>query len=224
MASEEAATGSSQGSGAYRRLLEEIRWGTLAPGTRLRETELAERFGMSRTPIREAIRQLEADGLVVHLPRQGATIRTLDYPEIMELYEMRVVLEGTAARMAAQAASMIELAELRTLNEELAQTSEAARLYELNRQFHLTLFDAAKNRFLIRAISGLQKTMMILGPTTLIAPDRAAEAVKEHYVILDALEARDGDAAEALMRNHLAGAHRARIRALRQRERPIEDL
>src|SRR5690606_5593439 len=82
---------------AYRRLLEEIGRGELQPGTRLREVELAERLGISRTPIREAIRQLESDGLVVHLPRQGATVRVLEYSEIMELYEMRAVLEATAA-------------------------------------------------------------------------------------------------------------------------------
>lgn len=74
-----------QGQGAYRRLLQDIRAGSLPPGTRLRETELAERLGISRTPVREAIRQLEADGLVIHLPRQGATVRSLDYAEVIEL-------------------------------------------------------------------------------------------------------------------------------------------
>ncbi|MDZ7907162.1 MAG: GntR family transcriptional regulator [Gemmobacter sp.] len=105
-----------QGQGAYRRLLEDIRAGSLPPGTRLRETELAERLGISRTPVREAIRQLEADGLVIHLPRQGATVRSLDYAEVIELYEMRAVLEGTAARLAARAASEVELSELAALN------------------------------------------------------------------------------------------------------------
>jgi DNA-binding GntR family transcriptional regulator len=82
-----------QGQTAYRRLLDDIRNGALLPGARLRETELAERLGISRTPVREAIRQLEADGLVTHLPRQGATIRSLDHGEVIELYEMRAVLE-----------------------------------------------------------------------------------------------------------------------------------
>src|SRR5690606_17851274 len=112
-----------QGQGAYLKLLEEIRRGELQPGARLRENELAERLGISRTPVREAIRQLESDGLVVHLPRQGATVRTLEYPEIMELYEMRTVLEGTAARLAARGASEVEIAELRALNDELAQAA-----------------------------------------------------------------------------------------------------
>ncbi len=205
-------------------MLEEIRSGELVPGARLRETELAERFGISRTPVREAIRQLESDGLVVHLPRQGAALRTLDYPEVMELYEMRAVLEGTAARMAARAASAIELGELAALNNELAEVTDPRRSYELNRQFHLTLFDAAKNRFLIRAISGLQKTMMILGRTTLVSSERARAAVEEHWAILAALEARDGAAAEALMRQHIEAAHKVRVRTLRERERPVEEI
>lgn len=110
----------SHGGAAYRRLLEEIARGDRPPGARLRETELAERLGISRTPAREAIRQLEADGLVAHIPRQGASIRQLDYPEVMELYEMRAVLEGTAVLLAARAASEMELDALEVLNGEMA--------------------------------------------------------------------------------------------------------
>lgn len=208
-----------QGQGAYLKLLEEIRRGELQPGARLRETEVAERLGISRTPVREAIRQLESDGLVVHLPRQGAAVRTLDYPEVMELYEMRTVLEGTAARLAARSASEVELKELRAINEELAGAGHAREAYELNRQFHLTLLDAAKNRFLVRATEALQKTMLILGTTTLIEPHRAEQAVREHAAILDALETRDGVRAEELMRAHIEAAQGARLRGLRGRER-----
>ncbi|MEP3298505.1 MAG: GntR family transcriptional regulator, partial [Pseudoruegeria sp.] len=105
-----------QGQSAYDRLLAEIRAGSLKPGDRLTETELAKRLGISRTPVREAIRQLEVSGLVRHIPRVGATVRQLDYAEVMELYDMRVVLEGTAARMAARAASDIELSELEEIH------------------------------------------------------------------------------------------------------------
>src|SRR5688500_18204979 len=116
-----AAQGPSlHGEGAYWRLLEEIRAGLLRPGTRLTESELAERLAVSRTPVREAIRRLEADGLVTHEPRVGAMVRSLGYAEVMELYEMRNVLEGTAARMAARSASEVDVAELAALNEEMA--------------------------------------------------------------------------------------------------------
>ncbi|MGB5557289.1 MAG: GntR family transcriptional regulator [Paracoccaceae bacterium] len=211
-----------QGNSAYRRLLEEISRGDLLPGTRLRETELAERLGISRTPVREAIRQLETDGLVAHIPRQGATIRVLDYTEVIELYEMRAVLEGTAARLAARAASDLELDELAALNNELAAAPDARTAYELNRQFHMTLLDAAKNRYLIRSVNALQKTLLIIGPSTLTEADRASQAVKEHADLLDALKERDGTRAEALMRAHIEAAHRVRLKALRSRERPID--
>lgn len=212
-----------QGQSAYRRLLEEIRNGALLPGVRLREIELAERMGISRTPVREAIRQLESDGLVAHLPRQGATIRSLDHAEVVELYEMRAVLEGTAARLAARAASDIELAELAALNGELAAAPAGAQAREVNRIFHRTLIEAARNRFLIKAMSALQKTLLILGPTTLAQPDRAAAAVAEHAAVLDALLARDGAQAEVAMRAHVEAALSARIRGMRGRDLPMED-
>lgn len=213
----------TQGQGAYRRLLEDIRSGTLTPGARLRETELAERLGISRTPVREAIRQLEADGLVAHLPRQGATIRSLDHAEVVELYEMRAVLEGTAARLAARAASDIELTELAVLNAALAAAPAGPQSREVNRQFHRMLLEAARNRFLLKSMSALQKTLLILGPTTLADPSRATAAVAEHSAVLDALRARDGSAAEAAMRGHVDQALSARIRTMRDREIPLED-
>ena len=214
--------GLPQGNGAYRQLLDDIRSGTLLPGARLRETELADRLNMSRTPIREAIRQLEADGLVTHMPRQGATIRLLDYTEVMELYEMRAVLESTAARLAARAASDLELEELTALNAEMAAATDARAAYKLNSQFHMTLLDAAKNRYLVKSVSALQKTLLILGPTTLTEPKRAKDAVTEHQAVIEALLSRDGDRAEAAMRTHIEAAHRVRLRALRSRDRPLE--
>ncbi|MCC5979169.1 MAG: GntR family transcriptional regulator [Salinarimonas sp.] len=214
-----AQTG-SQGDTAYQKLLDAIRNGDLQPGARLIETELAIRFGVSRTPIREAIRQLEADGLVVHLPRLGAAVRSLDYAEVMELYEMRAVLESTAARLAARAASEVEIAELAALNAEMAQAGDdTALVYGLNRQFHLTLLDAAKNRFLTKSMAALQKTLLILGPSTLAERERADEAIIEHEALLDALRRRDCAGAEAIMRAHIEAAHRRRMRQLRFRDR-----
>ncbi|WP_417743196.1 GntR family transcriptional regulator [Salipiger sp.] len=204
-----------QGNTAYARLIAELRDGRLNPGDRLRETDLAERLGVSRTPIREAIRQLEADGVVTHLPRQGASVRTLDYAEVMELYEMRAVLEGTAARLAARAASDIEIEELADMNRQMSELGDAPDAFVLNRQFHAALLDAAKNRFLARSIHVLQKALMILGPTTLTEPDRAHKAVEEHFEVLDAIQARDGARAENAMRAHIEAAQRVRVRALR---------
>nr|WP_254443459.1 GntR family transcriptional regulator [Ruegeria atlantica] len=212
-----------QGNSAYQRLLDEIRCGTLLPGERLREIDLSERLGVSRTPVREAIRQLEADGLVVHVPRQGATVRSLDYAEVMELYEMRAVLEGTAARLAARAASDVELDELDVLNDRLAEAGTGPDAVRINRTFHATLLDSAKNRFLAKSMLSLQKALLILGPSQLLDSDRAEAAVAEHRRIMIALKARDGAAAETEMRAHIHAAQRMRIRALQERDRTIDE-
>ncbi len=204
-----------QGQSAYDRLLDEIRHGTLPPGARLREVDLAARLGISRTPVREAIRRLEADGLVEHLPRHGASLRRLNYAEVMELYEMRAVLEGTAARLAARSASDLELRELAEINAEMIARSDPADTSRLNRQFHTALINAAKNRYLMRAIGAMARTLLILGPSTLHDPARSKTAAEEHAGLLQALEARDGVEAEARMRAHIEAAHRIRLRQLR---------
>jgi len=163
----------SQGQDAYARLLSEIRAGSLQPGDRVTETDLATRLGISRTPVREAIRALETDGLVIHTPRVGASIRALDYAEITELYEMRAILEGSAARFAARAAYDSETTELATINAEMADAPrDVDRLFTLNARFHAVLLNAARNRFLIRAIQSIQKTLLILGPSTMEEADR----------------------------------------------------
>lgn len=212
-----------QGNTAYHRLLDEIREGKLLPGDRLRETELADRLGVSRTPVREAIRQLEADGLVEHVPRLGASVRKLDYPEVMELYEMRAVLEGTAARMAARAASDIEIEELIALNNTLSEVGTGPEAARLNRLFHANLLDSAKNRYLARSVASLQKALLILGPTMLSVDERAKAADAEHRSILEALQARDEAGAEHAMRKHIEASQRLRIRSLRGRDRSLYD-
>jgi DNA-binding GntR family transcriptional regulator len=208
-----------QGQSAYDRLFEEIRSGALKPGARLTETELAERLEVSRTPVREAIRRLESEGLVDHQPRTGAVVRTLDYPEIMELYEMRTVLEGTAARLAARAASAVELEELQSINDEMAETTgDTAALVRLNRQFHARLMDAARNRFLLRSMASVENTLLILGPSSMESSERAREAVGEHQHVVDALTNRDGERAEQAMRRHMERAQLRRLRILRRAE------
>ncbi|WP_318245775.1 GntR family transcriptional regulator [Ruegeria marisrubri] len=206
----------------YQRLLDEIREGALLPGDRLREIDLSNRLGVSRTPVREAIRQLEADGLVTHVPRQGATVRSLSYAEVMELYEMRAVLEGTSARLAARAASDIELDELEVLNDQLAQAGTGPEAARINRVFHATLLDVAKNRFLAKSMLSLQKALLILGPSQLLHDERANSAVEEHRRIMAALKSRDSAAAEMEMRAHIQSGQRMRIRALQERDRTTD--
>lgn len=205
-----------QGRDAYGRLVAEIGRGLLRPGDRLTETDLAERLGLSRTPVREAIRQLESDGLVTHVPRLGAVVRRLDLAEITELYEMRGVLEGTAARLAARAAVEVELDELCEIDAAMQAAAAPRARDEANRQFHRMILNAARNRFLVKAVEAVQKTLLILGPTTLDESARSDEATGEHARILAALRSRDGAGAEAAMRAHIEAAHRARLRQMRE--------
>jgi DNA-binding GntR family transcriptional regulator len=109
------------------------------------------------------------------------------------------------------------------LNDELATAAPGSTAREVNRQFHRTLLDSARNRFLVKAMNALQRTLLILGPSTLADGTRATDAVAEHAEILRALSARDGEAAEAAMRLHIEAALRSRIRAMRGRDIPLED-
>ena len=204
----------SSGTGAYERLLRAIEEGELVPGSRLREAELAERFQISRTPVREALGRLEAQGLVAHEPHRGASVAQLDYGQVSELYDMREVLEGTAARLAAVHASVVETEILEEMvARDRALLGDAPALARTNRLFHRQIHGAARNRFLQGTLETMRLSLVLLpGATTLSAPDRAAESLAEHTAIVAAIRAHDGDAAEAAARAHLRAAFKARIR------------
>ena len=148
--------GGSLADQAYDRFREGLRSGALQPGQRVLEVELAERLGMSRTPVREAIRRLQSEGLIAHLPARGLCVAAYDHAEVDELYGMREALEGTAARLAAQHAGRPDIALLQRLVEEEGRIpAEAAA--EHNRRFHRALHQAAHNRYLLRALSSPQR-------------------------------------------------------------------
>lgn len=208
-----------RGEAAYRHLFEAIQTGLLKPGMRVREVEIAERFGISRTPVREAIRRLESEGLVVHVPRQGAVIKQMDQREVIELYEMRAALEGTAAQMAAQHASEAEILELEELNALMrAAAGDDRKVAEANRRFHDDLYQAAKNPFLIKSVTALANALAVLGGTTLRDRERTEAAFAEHQEILEAIRARDGARADRAARAHILAALRSRMRLLREAE------
>ena len=205
----------SRAEHAYRKLIEAIHEGSLKPGSRIRETQLAEWLGISRTPIREAIRRLESEGLICHTPHQGMSIATLDYQSVMELYQMREVLEATAAGLAAKHASE---AEIYTLQELLKQQKESLNSAEEqarnNKEFHNALYHAAHNRYLLKSLSGLSDAMTLLGTTTYVLPDRQESACSEHQQIVQAIESNDPFAAQEASRNHIKAAQRARIKMI----------
>ena len=162
----------SSGAGAYERLLQAIEEGELAPGSRLREADLAERFQISRTPVREALGRLEAQGLVAHEPHRGASVARLDYGQVSELYDLREVLEGTAARLAAIHASAVEteiLEEMVARDRTLLR--DAPALARTNRLFHRQIHGAARNRFLQGTLETMRLSLVLLpGATTLRPP------------------------------------------------------
>lgn len=206
----------ARGEDAYEQLKSSIEAGELLPGTRLREAELAGQLGVSRTPVREAIRRLEAEGLVSMMPRSGAVVAALDHQSMMELYDFRCVLEGMAARLVARHASDVEIDEIRELiASEVPLADDPSRLAELNRQLHSLLYRAARNRYLERTLLSLRSAMTLLGGTTMRIEGRSMTAHAEHQAILAAIEARDPDAAEAAARQHLLNAQRARLKLTR---------
>lgn len=198
---------------AYRYIIEAIKEGTLTPGTRLREVDLAERIGLSRTPIREALNRLQLEGLVATDPARGTIITELDHGMISELYAMREVLEGTAAGLAARHASEVEVSFLREISQRDAQLIEVRDLVKSNKLFHSTLYRCAHNRYLLKMLSSLQESMMLLGPSTLSNTKRANAAHGEHMAIVEALEARDPKLAEHLARVHIREAYKGRLEA-----------
>ncbi len=210
---------SSAPASAYQEIRARILNGDFRPGDRLREVELAEELGLSRTPVREAIRRLEQDGIVEHAAHKGAVVRLLDQSSITELYTIREVLEGTSARLAAQHASE---AEIEALEEVLATQPpesadlDAAEASRRNAIFHGAIGQAAHNRFLLTAMDGIGSALSLLGPTTLAMKDRIDAAREEHRAILSAIGARDADAAEEAARAHIRAAHRARLRLIYQ--------
>ncbi|MBX2806348.1 MAG: GntR family transcriptional regulator [Hyphomicrobiales bacterium] len=205
----------SSGELAYEALLRALREGTYSPGDRLREEEVAERLGFSRTPVREALRRLEAHGVVEHRPRTGAVIRTLEHAEIVEFYEMRVVLETLAAQMAAQHGSEAEFDTLQALNDRIEAEQENPALgAAVNQQFHQNLYLTARNRFLLESARALNHSLMLLGPTTYSNPDRHNVVVSEHAAIIAALRLRDKAGAAAAVNAHLQSSLRYRLRML----------
>ncbi|MFC6585037.1 GntR family transcriptional regulator [Sulfitobacter aestuariivivens] len=203
------------GEAAYERLLAAIQYGKFQPGDRLREIEVAASLSLSRTPVREALRKLESDGIVEHRPRIGAVIRRLSQAEVVELYEMRLVLERTAAEMAAKHASAAEIDALEELNEEIGTaTDNAARAAALNQQFHRGIYLATRNRFLLESARALNNALLLLGPTTLADKVRITVVYDQHREIIAALRAADPQKAGEAAAVHLETSLRHRLKVM----------
>ncbi|QPH56260.1 GntR family transcriptional regulator [Pontivivens ytuae] len=199
-------------SDAYGRILAAIDLGDYRPGDRLVESELAERLGMSRTPIREALQRLETQGV---LARDGRSliVASLDHDQLGELYTVRAELEGLAARLAAQHAAPEEIAvlyEMIAADRKLMDDPQA--LSRANKRFHRQIHLASHNRFLIRQLESVRRSMALLTFTSFAAEGRSPDAMAEHEAIVKAIEARDGTAADDAARAHISAAYQTRLK------------
>jgi DNA-binding GntR family transcriptional regulator len=207
----------SRGVKAHQILREAIATGRLKPGARVLESELAALLDTSRTPVREAIATLEAEGLVSIDGARGRIVTKLDYQSMMELYAVREVLEATAAGLAARNASEMEMIALRGMVElEEQMLEDAGRLADHNRRFHEAIFYCSHNRYILKMLEYIQTGMLLLGPVTRVGDERRGTALSEHRAIVEAIEARDAAAAEAAVRHHVRQAQQARIQLLLQ--------
>ncbi len=197
---------------AHALILDAIDRGDFRPGDRLVESELAERFGVSRTPVREALQRLETQSV---LRRDGRSliVASLSHDQMAELYAVRTELEALAARLAAQHAAAEEVRVLRRMVEEdRGLLADAAALSRANRRFHHQIHLASHNRYLVQQLGTVHRTMALMATTSLAAEGRGETALAEHLTIVDAIEARDGAAAAEALRRHLSEAFEVRLR------------
>ena len=197
---------------AYALILEAIDSGTYRPGDRLVESDLADQFGMSRTPIREALQRLETQSL---LARDGRSliVASLDHNQMAELYAVRAELEGLAAKLAAKHASEEEKSVLQEMvDQDRLIIDDPNALSRANRRFHKQIHLASHNRFLVQQLDLLHRSMALMATTSLAVEGRGKDAMSEHQAIVDAIVAGDGDAAFDALREHISIAFVTRLK------------
>lgn len=210
----------SYADAVYDLMRRDLLQGTIVPGERLREDELSRRYRVSRTPIREALNKLEAEGLVTNSGR-GLIATEFDEDEILEGYVIRGALEGVAARLAAQRATDVDLAKLEILLEAITaaeKTADTGALVRLSGEFHFQIWRMAGNRRLLKMMRDMEDSIGRFQRLTLLTPGRFAHGMDEHRAMLEAIRRRDADRAEEIARDHMHEAQRARIATMVQRQ------
>jgi DNA-binding GntR family transcriptional regulator len=189
--------------------------GRFAPGERIAEEEIAKSLGVSRTPVRDALRRLQERGMLVVGASRSLIVAELSTPQVLELYAMREILEGSAARFAAQHASEAEIDILqRVLDEFDKHADDALMLISLNRRFHRAICEAAHNRYLIATLDGMHDALALLHSNTFRLPNRRSASDAEHCRIVRAIARRNPDEAEQAARNHVRAAQHTRFSTL----------
>lgn len=199
-------------SDAYAMILDAIDVGVYRPGDRLVESELADQFGVSRTPIREALQRLETQSLLVRDGR-SLIVAELDHNQMAELYVVRGALEGLAARLAARQATDEEIRVLQDMVEaDNALVDNPAALARANRRFHTQIHLASHNRFLVQQLDLVHRSMALMATTSLAIEGRGVIAQAEHAKIIECIANRDEDGADSALRQHISVAYSARLK------------
>jgi DNA-binding GntR family transcriptional regulator len=201
---QEREAGGTTAEAVYQTLRHGIVHGDLAPGERLRSDALAGELRVSRTPVREALRKLEAEGLVAHTGSR-LVVRAVSEEDLTELFYVREALEGMAARLAAENATPGEIAAIRDLLEDMETVrgrGDLGALRRLTGEFHRLVCRATHNSRLLQLLQLLLDQVRQFQTSTLYGEGRPAQALKEHRALLAAIEARDGGGAERLAREH----------------------
>ncbi len=193
----------------YHQIRAEILKGALIPGESVTELGLAASYGVSRTPVREALRQLELEGLVELIPNKGAVILGIRPEDICDIYQIRSMLEGTVAERAALHATDEDVQRLRDI---LAQTEECIvrqdirQLQAMDGQFHQLIYEMSDSRMFRRVLKDLHYYIGLTRGASLKSEGRAVQSVKEHAAVLEAIAAHDGMRARELMNRHVENA------------------
>ena len=196
----------------------------LKPGERLMEIQLADEMGVSRTPVREAIRKLELEGLVIMVPRKGAYVAGVSMKDIHEVYEVRAALEMLAVSLAAERITDEELdaLERQVLRESEAEASEDIdentldNIVYIDTTFHDIIYQAANNQRLVQFLNILQEQLQRFRAASLSRPGRSKTALEEHKQIIEALSERNGELAAKLAKEHIDNAESAMIFAMQE--------
>lgn len=188
------------------KLREQIYQHELSPGDAIDEMALCERFGISRTPLREALKVLNSEGLIELIPRRGSFVRSMDVEELNELFPVMVVLEGLCAREAVENCEAGDFEKLEKMHDKLenfVKTGDVDSYYEQNFVFHQAVQDLSGNKWLQRVIGDLRKVLRLARHMQLTIPGRLEASLEEHRHIMEAFSKNDPDLADQNMQNHL---------------------
>ncbi len=199
---------------------EAIIQGVLSPGERLMEFQLAEQLGVSRTPVREAIRKLELEGFVIMIPRKGAYVAGISLKDIADVFEVRAAMEALAMVLAAERITEEELEELERIlvsKTEVIELDEIEKFIELDKKFHDVLYRASRNQRLMQILINLQDEVHRFRSVSLASPGRMRAALDEHRQLVEALSERDLERAESLAWEHIENAENSLLESVHEK-------